>query len=177
MSEIGSDGRQAEATERAARRPGVQQDHVLPFWDIGGGAYFGYRMAIATRLFDRRIVEILAGHGGFTLPQWRVLAQLGLMDVGTVRSLADGAIVDRSEASRALKDLEAGGYVLRSGNPQDGRSPHFSLSEKGRRQFEVMRGPISRFIQDLVKGLSDEDIEAANRVLWQVTLGCLSGSR
>ncbi|WP_129790465.1 MarR family winged helix-turn-helix transcriptional regulator [Sphingosinicella sp. CPCC 101087] len=177
MSSGQSDGRRGVPAERNGRRPAVHQNHVLPFWDIGGGAYFGYRMAIAARLFDRRIAQILAGHGGLTLPQWRVLAQLGLMGTGTVRSLADGAVVDRSEASRALKDLEGRSYVARSENPQDRRSPTFSLTEQGMKQFEITRRPISRFIQDLAKGTTDEDMKAANRVLWTVTQGCLEEPR
>ena len=75
-------------TRKPIPRTGVSEagDHpydpeisrLLPLYDIGGRPYFGYRMVLAARLFDRRIIEVLEATGGLTLPQWRVLAQLGL---------------------------------------------------------------------------------------------------
>ena len=161
------------AAERAGRRPAPRPDQMFPFWDVGGSAYFGYRMAVAAKLFDRRIMQILAENGGLTLSQWRVLAQLGLVATGTVRSLADGAAVDRSEASRALRDLEALGLVSRTANQQDRRSPNFALTPAGIASFETTRQPVSRFINRLVEGVASDDLEAADRVLWRVTQGCL----
>jgi DNA-binding MarR family transcriptional regulator len=146
---------------------------LLPLYDIGGQAYFGYRMVLAGKLFDRRIVEILGNSGVLTLPQWRVVSQLGLTATGTVRSLADGAAVDRAEASRATRELVRRGLVHRRENGADKRSPTFELSEAGRKSFAEIRKPISKFIEHLVDGLDRKDLEAANRVLWAITLGCL----
>ncbi len=36
-----------------------------------------------------------------------------------------------------------------------------------------IRKPISKFIEQLVEGLNRKDLEAANRVPWAITLGCL----
>lgn len=111
-----------------------------------------------------------------TLPQWRVVSQLGLLPQGTVRSLADGAAVDRAEVSRELGKLEKEGLVKRKTNPDDQRSPLFSLTAAGRRRFRKMRQPISSFIQELVDGVSDKDLRAANRVLWQVIQGAIAAA-
>jgi DNA-binding MarR family transcriptional regulator len=146
---------------------------LLPFYDIGGQAYFGYRMVLASKLFDRRISEILGKSGILSLPQWRVVSQLGLTATGTVRSLADGAAVDRAEVSRATGELVRLGLVDRRENGSDKRSPTFELSEAGRKSFAQVRKPISQFIEHLVDGLDRKDLEAANRVLWAITLGCL----
>ena len=147
--------------------------HLLPLYDIGGQPYFGYRMVLAARLFDRRIIEILGETGDLTLPQWRVVAQLGLIATGTVRSLADGASVDRAEVSRAIKELAALGYVERTENAADKRSPTFALSEPGRKIFGSVRKPIGKFIRQLVDDLQPNELEAANKVLWAITRGCL----
>jgi DNA-binding MarR family transcriptional regulator len=146
---------------------------LLPLYDIGGQAYFGYRMVLAAKLFDRRIIEILDNSGVLTLPQWRVVSQLGLSATGTVRSLADGAAVDRAEVSRATRELVRLGLVNRRENGADKRSPTFELTEAGRKSFGAIRKPISKFIEQLVDGLDRKDLEAANRVLWAITLGCL----
>jgi DNA-binding MarR family transcriptional regulator len=158
----------------------VAPDHgeiaqLVPLYDIGGHPYFGYRMVLASRLFDRRIVEILDEKGDVTLPQWRVIAQLGLLSKGTVRSLADGAAVDRAEVSRAIQELTKLGLIQRTENAADKRSPTFALTESGSRRFAAIRKPIGKFIQHLVDDLDPKDLESANKVLWAITKGCLWG--
>jgi DNA-binding MarR family transcriptional regulator len=146
--------------------------HLVPLYDIGGRSYFGYRMVLAARLFDRRIIEILAT-ANLTLPQWRVIAQLGLLATGTVRSLANGAAVDRAEVSRAARELMRLGLVSRQENGADKRSPTFALTDAGKKSFGAIRKPIGKFIAHLVDGLEPKDLEAANNVLWAITRGCL----
>jgi DNA-binding MarR family transcriptional regulator len=146
---------------------------LLPLYDIGGRPYFGYRMVLAARLFDRRIIEVLAETGGLTLPQWRVLAQLGLLSSSTVRSMADGAAVDRAEVSRATRELMRLGLVSRQENGADKRSPTFALTAAGKKSFVKVRKPIGKFIEHMVDGLDAKDLEAANKVLWAITKGCL----
>ena len=163
----------ARLEARNAAPQHAEVGRLLPFYDIGGQAYFGYRMVLAAKLFDRRITEILGESGTLTLPQWRVVSQLGLSATGTVRSLADGAAVDRAEVSRATRELVRLGLVERRENGQDKRSPSFELTDAGRKSFGAIRKPISKFIEHLVDGLHREDLEAANRVLWAITLGCL----
>lgn len=158
-------------SSRARARPMADIDRLLPLYHIGGLAYFGYRMVLAARMFDRRILQILKQHGGLSLPQWRVLSQLGLIPTATVRSLADGAAVDRAEVSRVLQELGERGLVERRDNSADLRSPIFSLTSGGREVFETARKPISSFITHLVDSVPAEDLEAADRVLWAVTRG------
>jgi DNA-binding MarR family transcriptional regulator len=171
--------RPKNAAARAALR--VERDYadhpeihrLLPFYDTGGQSYFGYRVVLAAKLFDRKIAAILSRSGTLTLPQWRVLSQLGLSATGTVRSLANGAAVDPAEVSRATRDLVRLGLLNRRDNSADKRSPLFELTPAGRKSFAAIRKPISKFIQDLVQDLDDEDLAAADRVLWAVTQGCL----
>jgi len=146
---------------------------VPPSFHLGGLPYFGYRLAVTAKLFDRKFVEILKRHSTLTLPQWRCVAQLGLAEPGTVRSLAEGAVVDRAEVSRALARLVAQGLVARNDNQGDQRSPQFTLTAKGRAVFASLRQPVSEFIGSLVTQVATSDIEAADRVLWTVSKGCM----
>ena len=147
--------------------------HLLPLYDIGGQAYFGYRVVLAARLFDRCIVDILEDSAVLSLPQWRIVAQLGLIATGTVRSLADGASVDRAEVSRAIQELVKLGLVERTENAADKRSPTFTLTDAGHKSFSAVRKPIGKFILHLVDDLDPKDLEAANKVLWAITRGSL----
>ena len=146
---------------------------IPPTYGIGGLPYFGYRLAVTAKLFDRKFVEILQAYSTLTLPQWRTVAQLGLSEPGTVRSLAHGAAVDRAEVSRALARLVDQGLIARDDNSGDQRSPQFTLTPSGRKVYETVRKPVSRFIKQLIEQIDEADIEAADRVLWTVSQGCL----
>lgn len=146
---------------------------IPPSYRVGGLPYFGYRLAVTAKLFDRKFMEILRQHSTLTLPQWRCIAQLGLSEPGTVRSLSEGAVVDKAEVSRALARLVTQGLVERHENEGDQRSPRFTLSGEGRSLFERLRKPISEFIASLISQVDKSDIEAADRVLWAVSRGCL----
>jgi DNA-binding MarR family transcriptional regulator len=167
-------------TKSSRRLPGARVEpehrevaHLLPLYDIGGHSYFGYRMVLAAKLFDRRIVDLLDESGHLTLQQWRVISQLGLLSTGTVRSMADGAAVDRAEVSRAVQELTRRGLVKREENATDKRSPTFTLTDAGQKIYGATRKPIVKFIEHLVVGLEPKELEAANRVLWAITKGCL----
>ena len=147
----------------------------LPAGDVaqpGGMAYFGYRLAVTAKLFDRRFAALLMAHSDLTLPQWRCLAQLGLAEPGTVRSLADGAAVDRAEVSRSLARLVEQGLVNRQDNADDQRSPHFTLTPFGKALFERLRAPVGQFVHGLIDPIAPEDMAAADRVLAAMARGC-----
>ena len=80
------------------------------------------------------------------MPQWRVITQLGVTTTGTVRSLADGAAVDRAEISRATRELLRRGLLNRREDPSDKRSPQFTLTPSGRKLYRSVRKPILEFI-------------------------------
>ena len=150
----------------------MTERNVRRSYDLGGLGYFGYRLAVTAKLFDREFIEILKAHSTLTLPQWRCVAQLGLAEPGTVRSLAEGAAVDRAEVSRSLARLVAQGVVARHDNEDDQRSPQFTLTAEGRALFVRVRRPVSEFIRSLIADVSQSDIEAADRVLLAVSQGC-----
>jgi len=155
-------------------RPLAEAGDVLAFFDHGGTGYFGYRMALAAKLFDRSIARILAENGEMSLPEWRALAQLGLRGDASVRTLADGAAVDRAEASRAVRALAARGLVERRENAADLRSPRFHLTAEGQEAFARIRRPIAGFIAKLVDGVDADRLAAADAVLRAVIHGCLA---
>jgi len=144
-----------------------------PTYHLGGLPFLGYRLVVTAKLFDRRFVEVLKRHSALTLPQWRCVAQLGLSEPGTVRSLADGAAVDRAEVSRSLSRLVALGLVERQDNAGDQRSPRFVLTPEGRKMFETLSGPITQFVSEFIADIPEDDIEAADRVLWAISKRCL----
>lgn len=158
----------------AARGKAANEVQEVPSsYGIGGLPFFGYRLAVTAKLFDRKFIGILKEHSTLNLPQWRAVAQLGLSEPGTVRSLADGAAVDRAEVSRSLVWLVEQGFVSRDDNSGDQRSPLFTLTPQGRTVYEQVRKPVARFIRELIEQVDPADVEAADRVLWTIAQGCL----
>ena len=141
---------------------------LLPFWSVGGEGYFGYRLILAAKVFDRAMLHELGAWFSLTLPQFRVVSQLGLFGVGTVRSLAEGAFVDRAEVSRATRELLKQRLIRRLPNPDDPRSSLFSLTATGRRSYQRCRKPACDLISKVLKGVPKRDLDAANRVFWKV---------
>ena len=157
---------------KVSARPATDVIGLLPLYNKGNRSYFGYRMVVAAKMFDRVVSKLLAQHGEVSLPQWRVITQLGVTTTGTVRSLADGAAVDRAEMSRATRELLRRGLLNRREDPADKRSPQFTLTPSGRKLYRSVRKPIHEFILHLMADVSDRDLAAADRVLWQITCGC-----
>ena len=161
--------------KKVSARPTSDFSALLTLYNKGNRSYFGYRMVVAAKMFDRVVSKLLAQHGEVSLPQWRVITQLGVTTTGTVRSLADGAAVDRAEMSRATRELLRRGLLNRREDPSDKRSPQFTLTPSGRKLYRSVRKPILEFISHLMDDVSDRDLAAADRVLWQVTCGCNNG--
>lgn len=150
-------------------RPPLEIERILPLQRLDDVHFFGYRLGIAAKLFDRCIVKILQEEGApVTLPRWRVVALLHLVESATVRSLAEGACVDRAEVSRAVRDLVADGFVVRTKNEHDLRSPLFSLTPSGAALYERLEPPIRAFIGELLQPSGKDDVEAAARMLWTI---------
>ena len=150
-------------------RPPLEIERILPLQRLDDVHFFGYRLGIAAKLFDRCVVKILREEGApVTLPQWRVVALLHLVESATVRSLAEGACVDRAEVSRAVRDLVAAGFVVRARNEHDLRSPLFSLTPSGAALYTTLEPPIRGFIRDLLQPSGKGDVEAAARMLWTI---------
>jgi DNA-binding MarR family transcriptional regulator len=63
--------------------------------------------------------------------------------------------------------------LRRSPRHTDRRSPGFELTAAGRRIYQRLRRPISRFIAELVEDVDAADLAAADRVLFAITRGCL----
>jgi DNA-binding MarR family transcriptional regulator len=154
-------------------RPAPQLQHLSRLYEHGGTTYLGYRLVLAAKLFDRAIARLVGLHSDLTLPQWRVMSQLGLVDESTIRSMAEAAAVDRAEVSRAVQRLEQRGLVRRRANSVDRRSPLFALTASGRRLYTTVRQPILEFVAGITGPLGKRRVDVTNQALWAFTQACL----
>jgi DNA-binding MarR family transcriptional regulator len=91
---------------------------------------------------------------GLNHTEARLLTLLGQADgAATQESLAGSLFVDRTNAGRALKRLEQGGYVVRQNDDADKRANLVEMTAKGRKavvEISKLRKKIARrFFGDL----------------------------
>lgn len=163
------------AVRPAGGRPPIEPQRLRPFWESAGVGYFGYRFILTAKLFDHMLVRAAGGERQLTPPQVRVISQLGLLGQGTVRSLAEGAFVDRAEVSRALREMERLRLIRRVANKADARSSVFMLSAKGREAYLDTGSHAAQMLKAVIGGLSKRQIETLDRAFWEIANRCLTG--
>lgn len=154
-------------------RPPIETARLQPFWGSAGPGYFVYRLILTAKLLDSMVVGSTVSLRALTPPQLRIIVQLGLLGSGTVRSLAEGAFVDRAEVSRAVGELHRRRLVRRLPNRADARSSLFTLTATGQRVYSDCGKHAWSLIAPILRSLTKRDLAVVDRVLWQVSRHCL----
>lgn len=92
----------------------------------------GYQLSLAARLQERRLDEGLRALG-LTRITWCVLLAIGNEGLRQPSDIASFVGIDRTAASRALRQMEAAEMILRAAGEGDGRTRSVELTGKGRR--------------------------------------------
>ncbi len=69
---------------------------------------------------------------GIAVLEWRVLASLAALGPATARDVAEFAVLDKSNVSRAVGRLAARGLIGQADHPGDRRARILTLTRKGR---------------------------------------------
>ncbi len=101
--------------------PQAKQD-VLQVW---------LRLARVYQKMQRQLDRIL-DEAGLTLPQFDVLANLGMSEGITQQALAERLLVTKGNVCGLLDRMESAGLVERRPSPTDRRANHLYLTEQGR---------------------------------------------
>lgn len=91
-----------------------------------------YRIVMLASTLSRSAARSFADGAGITVPEWRVISVIGSRDQVSFNTLAQTLDVDKGWISRTLMQLEGGGLVLRTPDPNDGRQFRLSLTRAGR---------------------------------------------
>jgi DNA-binding MarR family transcriptional regulator len=139
-------------------------------WHPRVSDYLTLRINIVGKLLDRHSSRMLTKQFQLTLAEWRVLSQLALGSVSTVRALAEGMVVDRAEVSRAAMSLIERGCVAKQENPRDRRSPLFACTEQGRKLYRTIRPARRRFQAKLAAELTARQLDGLRQALDRLTV-------
>jgi len=94
-----------------------------------------YRLAILSNLVSGAIARAYQARFGITIPEWRVIAVLGLGEALSANQVGARTEMDKVQVSRAVRRLLQLGYVSRAFERADRRRSRLSLSRKGERVY------------------------------------------
>ncbi|UWQ53407.1 MarR family winged helix-turn-helix transcriptional regulator [Leisingera caerulea] len=90
----------------------------------------GYQVTMLARVIERRFEQRIAEFG-LTRVMWCVLLAAGKEGLTAPSEIAGFIGIDRTAASRTLRQMEARGFITRSGGARDGRSIQVRLTPGG----------------------------------------------
>ena len=126
----------------------------------------GYLSRINFRAFSRVLEKQTTKHG-VSAGQWRFLRVLWEEDGITQRELSDRAGTREATTVRAIDGLVKDGFVTRNPCADDKRKSRIVLTPLARRLRKKLIPLVVEVNARAVKGLSQQDIDTARRVLVQ----------
>lgn len=122
--------------------------------------FLPYLIARLAYQLNTDVVEKLQRQG-INLTRWRILAVLAMGDGITISEIIDRAMMQQSALSRALMTMESEGSVRRVPRRSDARYVEVFLTDKGRTLFRSLNVIVRRRQQQLLQGMSPQEIQAA----------------
>ena len=119
--------------------------------------FITYRLTALSNMLNRQMERFLNQRFDISLPDWRVLANLGHFQDMSVRDLAARSRMDKALVSRAVARLVKRGFVSSRPDTRDGRLVVLALTESGREMYEAIM-PLARKRQRrLLECLNDKE--------------------
>ncbi|HWJ68460.1 MAG TPA: MarR family transcriptional regulator [Sphingobium sp.] len=160
MTKRGTPG-EVSIRRAGAREPGPLEDA----WHIFDARHLPYRVLMLGKMFDRLTAQQMRDHAGLSLAEWRVLAHLAVLGPKSASDVSAAALVDRAEVSRAVRVLEASGYLERADHPRNRKSSLLTLTPSGQALYERVHQQRREFFSDLTRGIAPEALARLDRLL------------
>ena len=94
--------------------------------------FLPYRLAVLAHTMSRELSGVYGERFGLSIPEWRILANLGRFGPLYAGELAERSSMDKPKVTRALQRLEAGGLLRRAIDADDRRQVRLALTRRGR---------------------------------------------
>lgn len=124
--------------------------------------FLPYRLSILSNTVSSTIANAYNKRFGLSIPEWRVIAVLGRFPGLSAVEVADRTLMDKVAVSRAVTKLIKTGRIDRQFADADRRRSILHLSEEGRKVHDEIAPLALKFEEDLLHGLSEQEIESLN---------------
>jgi DNA-binding MarR family transcriptional regulator len=128
-------------------------------------AFAPYRLAVAAHTVSRALSSIYTKEFGLSIPEWRVLANLGRFGPLNAGELAERSSMEKPKVTRALQRLEARGLTQRAIVSADRRRVRLTLTRRGRLQFRQIAALALEWEAELLDALGPAERTAFDRIL------------
>lgn len=98
-------------------------------------AFLPYRLSVLTNKISASLAAIYHERFGISIPEWRVLANLGRFGPMSAIEVAARGSMDKVRVSRTIAKMRERGLVTRRTDPADNRASILTLSADGKRMF------------------------------------------
>ncbi len=127
--------------------------------------FLPYRLSILSNTVSSTIASAYNKRFGLSIPEWRVIAILGRFPGISAVEVAERTLMDKVAVSRAVTKLIKTGRIDRQFADADRRRSILHLSEEGRNVHDEIAPLALKFEEDLLHGLSEEEIQTLNVVM------------
>jgi DNA-binding MarR family transcriptional regulator len=127
--------------------------------------FLPYRLAILSHTVSSLIARVYDNRFGLTIPEWRVIAIVGRFPGLSAVEVAERTMLDKVAVSRAVTKLIKAGRIDREFADADRRRSILMLSEAGRKVHDEVAPLAMAMEDDLLHGLTDEQVNALNAVI------------
>jgi len=124
-----------------------------------------YRLSILSNTVSRAIARIYAARFGLTIPEWRVMAQLGRHRALSAVEIVGLTAMDKVRVSRAVARLTATGRISAAPDPADRRRQVLALTGDGETVYREIAPLALERERLLLAALDPEERAALDRLL------------
>ena len=117
-----------------------------------------YRLSILSNTVSGAIARLYATEFDMTIPEWRVMAVLGMAAPLSANEVAEKTRMDKVQVSRAVARLLEAGRLERDTDSADRRRSHLRLSKKGERDHNRIAPMALAAEARLLGGLSETEL-------------------
>ncbi|OZG72382.1 MarR family transcriptional regulator [Hahella sp. CCB-MM4] len=129
---------------------------------------FGFQLSRLSRLW-RRLLDDQLSDLGLTQSRWVALMYIQRLGGGlTQKELASALAIESPTLVRFLEGLEKDRLITRSPCARDGRAKRINLTEEGESFLVSLNQRASGLRQQMMNGISDEEIQTCMRVFQQI---------
>jgi len=128
-------------------------------------AFLPYRLAVLAHSVSRALSAVYAEAFGLSIPEWRILANLGRFGPLYAGELAERSSMDKPKVTRALQRLESAGLAQRAVDAGDRRQVRLTLTRRGRSVFRQIAALALDWEGKFLEPLSTGERKSLERIL------------
>jgi DNA-binding MarR family transcriptional regulator len=127
--------------------------------------FLPYKLAILSHTVSSLVAHVYDKRFGLTIPEWRVIAIVGRFPGLSAVEVAERTMMDKVAVSRAVTKLIKSGRIDREFADADRRRSILNLSAQGRKVHDEIAPLALKMEDDLLHGLTDEEVQKLNSVI------------